>query len=92
MHACVITYDICDARRLRRVARLLESEGVRIQKSVFECGGSFDHLTRLRAAIRNAIESAEDKVLYQPLCPQCREGTLFQGLPAPMAAEPFWIV
>ena len=33
----LIAYDISDPRRLRRVAKLLNRFGVRIQKSVFAC-------------------------------------------------------
>jgi CRISPR-associated protein Cas2 len=31
----VVTYDICEPRRLRRVAKRLEQSAVRVQKSVF---------------------------------------------------------
>ena len=33
----LVSYDICDPKRLRRVARSLEGFGVRLQYSVFEC-------------------------------------------------------
>lgn len=33
----LVAYDIADKRRLRRVAKLMERFGVRVQKSVFEC-------------------------------------------------------
>ncbi len=33
----LVSYDICDPKRLRRVARALEGFGVRLQYSVFEC-------------------------------------------------------
>jgi len=32
----VITYDITDEKRLRKVAKLLEQNGLRVQRSVFE--------------------------------------------------------
>jgi CRISPR-associated endonuclease Cas2 len=31
----VVAYDICEPRRLRRVAKRLEQSAVRVQKSVF---------------------------------------------------------
>ena len=37
----LIAYDISDARRLRKIARLCEDYGVRVEKSVFEC--NLDH-------------------------------------------------
>ena len=33
----LVSYDICDPKRLRKVARSLEGFGVRLQYSVFEC-------------------------------------------------------
>ena len=33
----LVTYDIADPRRLRRVAKVSEGFGRRVQKSVFEC-------------------------------------------------------
>ncbi len=33
----LIAYDIASAKRLRRVARICEDYGVRVEKSVFEC-------------------------------------------------------
>ncbi len=37
MNIWLICFDIEDDRTRRRVARLLEKKGVRVQKSVFEC-------------------------------------------------------
>ena len=33
----LVSYDICDAGRLRRISSLLRRYGTRVQKSVFEC-------------------------------------------------------
>ena len=33
----LIAYDIASGRRLRRVARICEDYGMRVEKSVFEC-------------------------------------------------------
>ena len=33
----LVTYDICDAKRLQKVSSLLRRYGIRVQKSVFEC-------------------------------------------------------
>ena len=33
----LVSYDIANPKRLRRVAKLLESFGTRLQYSVFEC-------------------------------------------------------
>lgn len=46
----IITYDISDDRLRRRMARLLEGFGERVQRSAFEC--------RLRESERRALENA----------------------------------
>ena len=33
----LIAYDISDGKRLRKVARLCEDYGIRVEKSIFEC-------------------------------------------------------
>ena len=33
----IVAYDISDSRRLRRVARICEDYGIRVERSVFEC-------------------------------------------------------
>ena len=33
----LIAYDIASDKRLRRVARICEDYGIRVEKSVFEC-------------------------------------------------------
>jgi len=35
MNSCLVCYDIADEKRLSKVAKYLESEGIRIQYSVF---------------------------------------------------------
>jgi CRISPR-associated protein Cas2 len=44
----LVCYDVCDSRRLRRVAKLLEGYGQRVQESVFECHLDVACLSRMR--------------------------------------------
>ena len=43
----IVLYDIRNPRRLRRVARLMEGYGQRVQHSVFECDLGEAELNRL---------------------------------------------
>lgn len=68
----LITYDVSTAddagkKRLRRVARLLENRGQRVQNSVFECWLDPAQYTELRAAIESAIDPDRDSVRYYHL-------------------------
>ncbi len=68
----VISYDIGDARRLRRVARLMERFGTRVQKSVFECCLAPDDHRTLEKELALLLESPPDTVRWYPLCGDCR--------------------
>jgi len=62
----LIAYDVANARRLHRVARICEDYGVRIEKSVFECNldeGRFQELwSRLSAIVTDA-----DSIIDYPI-------------------------
>ncbi len=66
----LITYDIRDDARLRRVARLMEGHGERLQYSVFRCRLSATELERLRWELARVV-AAEDEVLIVPICGRC---------------------
>jgi CRISPR-associated protein Cas2 len=53
----VIAYDICDEKRLSKVAKFLEKNGVRVQKSVFE----LDVSTRKANTIFNELKELIEK-------------------------------
>lgn len=63
----VVTYDIAtadaaDERRLRRVAKVCEGYGVRIQDSVFECRLSHASVEQMLIDLDDVIEPARDSV------------------------------
>ncbi|MEV5602772.1 CRISPR-associated endonuclease Cas2 [Streptomyces sp. NPDC052299] len=67
----LLTYDVDTTtpegrRRLRRVAKLCEGHGLRVQKSVFEIIASETDLLRLTAAVNDIIDADTDSVrLYR---------------------------
>lgn len=63
----LIAYDIRDARRLRRVARCLESYAMRVQNSVFLARLSPADLADLRADLRERIDDRIDALRLYPL-------------------------
>jgi CRISPR-associated protein Cas2 len=62
----LIRYDVRDPKRLRRVAKLLEGYGTRVQYSIFRC--RLDHLSleKLHWELNQIMES-EDDLLVIPL-------------------------
>lgn len=59
----LIAYDICDDRRLRKVIKVMESYGERLQYSVFLCDLNAMEVVQWRSAIVPAINLGEDSVV-----------------------------
>jgi CRISPR-associated protein Cas2 len=65
----VVTYDISDPKRLRRVFRTMLGYGDHIQLSVFECELNARELVELRRDLGQIIHHDEDQVLFVHLGP-----------------------
>ena len=63
-HSFLICYDIADAKRLRRVAKVCESYGYRVQFSVFQSSLSPVMLAQLKAELDALINHEVDQVLF----------------------------
>jgi CRISPR-associated protein Cas2 len=72
----LVSYDIANAKRLRRVAKTLESYGTRLQYSVFECPLDDLRLAQARAALAEIINTDHDQVLFVSLGPEAADATL----------------
>ena len=57
----IITYDICNEKRLRRVAKYLESNSIRAQKSLFEVDMEYKKAKKIFDGLKNIINKDEDK-------------------------------
>ena len=69
-HWHLVTYDVRDAKRLRKVAKLLEGHGTRIQYSVFRVRLTEKALEKLHWEL-NKLMADEDDLLVIPLCQNC---------------------
>lgn len=65
----IVTYDISDPKRLRRVFKTMKGFGVHLQLSVFQCDLPEIDLVRMRSALATVISATEDKVLIFDLGP-----------------------
>lgn len=63
----LVCYDISHPKRLRRVAKVLEGYGSRIQLSVFECPLDKQRLAEVRTKLWEALHHDEDQVLFVSL-------------------------
>lgn len=85
----IVCYDVstessAGRRRLRRVAKVCESCGQRVQKSVFECSLNLMQLEELERCLLAEIDVNEDSLrLYRlPDAPSCevREHGCFRAI------------
>ena len=81
MESYLVAYDICDPKRLRKVARTCEDFGFRRQYSVFVCRLTAVDLVRLKSRLYDVINLQEDQVLFIPLCRRCSESIESLGKP-----------
>lgn len=65
----LVSYDLRDDRRWRRLYRLLHGYGEWLQLSVFQCRLSRRRLVQLEAALREIVNQGEDHVLIVDLGP-----------------------
>jgi CRISPR-associated protein Cas2 len=67
----LVAYDISSPKRLRRVARLMESYGTRVQRSVFECRLSPERLRVMVYQLKAVIKVRADRVHVYRKCVSC---------------------
>jgi CRISPR-associated protein Cas2 len=71
-HQHLVTYDIRDPKRWRKVYNLLRGHGERVQYSVFRLRLSETQRAKLQWRL-GQLMSSEDALLIIPLCPGCAE-------------------
>jgi CRISPR-associated protein Cas2 len=81
MDSYLVAYDICNPKRLRKVAQTCEDFGFRRQYSVFLCRLTATDLVRLKSRLYDIINLEKDQILFIPLCNRCAEGTESLGRP-----------
>ena len=59
----IVTYDIADPGRLRKVFKLMKGYGEHLQFSVFRCDLSKMTLATMKAELNELIHAQEDQVL-----------------------------
>lgn len=70
----IVTYDIRDPKRLRRVHRACRDYGLHLQLSVFECDLTAAEKIDFESRLRGLIDAAEDQVLFIGLGPSETRG------------------
>ncbi len=81
MHAYIVTYDIADPKRLRKVYDLMRGYGSWLQLSVFRCELTPRARSEFRRELGRLIHHTEDQVLFIDIGPaEGRAGTAIESL------------
>ena len=68
-HLYVISYDISEPKRWRRVFRIMKGYGEWLQLSVFQCRLNKMRMLQLEAALRDEMNQIEDHILILDIGP-----------------------
>jgi len=60
----VVSYDIGDDKRRRKVMKTLEDFGTRVQYSVFECRLLTPQIEKLKKSLRPFVREAQDTIRF----------------------------
>lgn len=82
----IVTYDISNPKRWRKLFRIMEGHGEWLQLSVFQCRLSRRRLAELRAALDGAIHHDQDHVLIVDVGPADSVQPKVDSLGKPFAA------
>lgn len=68
-HLYIISYDIADQKRWRRVFRIMKGYGEWLQLSVFQCRLTRMRMVQLESELRDSMNQREDHVLIVDVGP-----------------------
>lgn len=92
----VISYDISNNAIRRRIDKVLQDYGQRVQKSVFECNLTSPRIesliTLLEAERRRRGTAPTDSIRIYPLCVDCSRKAIVLGHHPPIATESAYVV
>jgi CRISPR-associated protein Cas2 len=89
----VVSYDVstvdlkAGARRLRRVAKVCTSYGVRVQKSVFECQLGAKEWAEMRGRLLAEIDATRDSLRFYYIDQSVRDRIEHHGVAKPVDVE-----
>lgn len=79
----LIAYDIADARRLRKIARICRDYGSRVEYSVFECDLEESVFLELWTRLLKILDPKKDRLVAYRLCAVCLQTALRAGVEPP---------
>lgn len=75
----VVAYDIANAKRLAKVAKVCEDWGLRVQYSIFECHLEETQFQKFWGELILHIDETEDRLVAYKIDARCAKETLSAG-------------
>jgi CRISPR-associated protein Cas2 len=91
-HRLIVAYDVSDDDNRARLAALLSTIGVRIQRSVFAVDVREDELEALQKRIATLLDETSDRVEGFRRCEDCEETSFRIGAVPPPIDARWWIL
>jgi|LakMenE18May11ns_1017448.scaffolds.fasta_scaffold8391159_1 CRISPR-associated protein Cas2 len=88
----IVTYDVRDDRRRARISALLAKNGVRIQRSVFQCVLESGEMAEIVSYCGGILDLDVDVLQVFTMCESCREHQVSLGQANLALDEYFWVV
>ena len=88
----LLCYDVRNAKRLRKVAKIMEGTGYRVQKSVFEAFLSSAELFELMDQLTVILDMEKDSIRIYRICESCNRECRIVGVGDPVEIAPFIII
>ena len=89
-HIYLIVYDIRDPVRLRKLAKIAEDYGLRMQKSVFQAELEDAELWQMKRRMLGIIDPEEDGIKIFRLCEACEAKRTGAGIGKPELPDRAW--
>lgn len=83
----LVCYDIVQDRRRTKVAKVLETYGTRVQKSVFEVMADDRQYPRLRDRLLRLLDEKTDQLRFYPLPGRVRRQVVILGVQPTFAID-----
>ena len=86
----LIVYDIHHPARLRKLAKIVQDYGIRMQKSIFEAKLLPSEFKNMMCRMQHIINPAEDGIKIFRLCQSCVSKRTGAGIEKPFLSDRGW--
>ena len=76
----LVAYDIREPSRLRKVAKVCEDYGLRVEYSVFECDLTEELFMHMWSRLCDIIDEDDDSLLAYRICGSCVQNIVSGGI------------